>query len=104
MIISIKKNMMVLKNSLKHPTKGGDIMEAQRTRPMYKAYCKSGRESDKDEVFPNFFSFPPKVGDFVQSQSGRAFRIKSIMHTAKVTKGKYGDIQSPRAVLGVEAV
>ena len=79
-------------------------METQRTRPMYKAYCKPARKTDQDEIFPNFFSFPPKVGDFVQSQSGRVYKIISIMHTAKITKGKYGDIQSPKAVLGIEKV
>ena len=79
-------------------------METQKTRPMYKAYCKPDCKTDQDETFPNFFSFPPKVGDFVQSQSGRAYKVISIMHTAKITKGKYGDIQSPRAVLGIEKV
>ena len=79
-------------------------METQRTRPMYKAYCKPIRKTDQDEIFPNFFSFPPKVGDFVQSQSGRVYKIISIMHTAKITKGKYGDIQSPKAVLGIKIV
>ena len=79
-------------------------MENQRTRPMYKAYCKSSRKTDQDEIFPNFFSFPPKVGDFVQSQSERVYKIISIMHTAKITKGKYGDIQSPKVVLAIKKV
>jgi hypothetical protein len=79
-------------------------METQRTRPMYKAYCKPDRKTDPDEIFPDFFSLPPKVGDLVQSQSGRAYKIISIMHTVKITKGKYGDIQSPKAVLGIAKV
>lgn len=79
-------------------------METQRTRPLYKAFCKPARETDPDEVFPEYFSLPPKAGDYVQSQSGKAYRIVSVMHTVKVTKGKYGDIQSPRAVLGLEKI
>ncbi len=79
-------------------------MELQQTRPIYKAYCKATRKTDHDEIFPEIFSFPPKVGDFVQSNNKKAFRIVSIMHTVKVTKGKYGDIQSPRPILGVEKI
>lgn len=79
-------------------------MEIQQTRPIYKAVCKSTRTTDPDEIFPEVFSFPPKVGDYIQSQSKRAYRITSIMHTAKVTKGKYGDLQSPIAVLGLEII
>jgi hypothetical protein len=79
-------------------------MELQQTRPIYKAYCKTTRKTDPDEIFPEIFSFPPKVGDFVQSQNKKAYRIISIMHTVKVTKGKYGDIQSPRAILGLEKI
>lgn len=77
-------------------------MDTQHTRPMYKALCKPTQKTDQDEVFPGFFSFPPRVGDYVQSQSGKAYRIVSVLHTARVTKGKYGEIQTPRAVLGVE--
>ncbi len=79
-------------------------METQRTRPMYKAYCTVSRNSNKDEIFPNYFAFPPKTGDFVQSQSGKTFRIKSIMHSAEFSKGKYGDTQSPKAILGLERI
>ena len=77
-------------------------MEAQRTQPIYKAYCKPPGNADQDETFPNFFSFPPKIGDFIQSQTGRVYRVTSIMHTVKITKGKYGEIQSPRAILMLE--
>lgn len=79
-------------------------MESQIIRPTYKAYCISTRKTDQDEIFPNYFSFPPKVGDFVQSQNKKAYRVISIMHTVKVTKGKYGDIQSPRAILSLEKI
>lgn len=77
-------------------------METQRTRPIYKAYCKVSRKADQDEIFPNYFSFPPKAGDLVQSQSGTVYKIISVMHTAKIIKGKYGDRQSPKALLGLE--
>ncbi len=79
-------------------------METQKTRPTYKAYCKVSRNSDKDEIFPNYFSFPPKVGDFVQAQSKKPYRIKSIIHTASFSKGKYGDTQLPRAILNLEKI
>ncbi len=79
-------------------------MELQQTKPIYKAYCKTSRKTDQNEIFPEFFSFPPKVGDFVQSQNKKAYRVKSIMHTVQITKGKYGDIQSPRAILGLEKI
>jgi hypothetical protein len=79
-------------------------MEPQLTRPMYKAHCLPKKESDKDEVFPDYFSFPPKVGDMVQSQTKRVYKITSIVHTAKITRGKYGDIQSPKAILRVEGI
>lgn len=79
-------------------------MDTQRTRPLYKAFCKVDKSTDQDEIFPEFFSIPPKVGDFVQSQSGNNYRILSILHTVKITKGRYGDIQSPRTVLGVKKV
>lgn len=77
-------------------------METQRTRPLYKAHCKVAGKTDTDETFPEYFSFPPKVGDYVQSQGGKAYKIVSIIHTAKIRKGKYGDIQSPKAVLFLE--
>lgn len=79
-------------------------METQRTRPMYKAFCTTARESEKGEIFPNYFSFPPQRGDFVRSQNGVIYKIISIMHTAKITSGKYGEIQTPQAVLGLEKV
>jgi hypothetical protein len=77
-------------------------METQLTRPMFKAICKIAGKTGTDEIFPEFFSFPPATGDFVQSQSGKAYKIVSIIHTAKITKGKYGDIQTPVAVLVLE--
>ena len=79
-------------------------MEAQRTMPMYKADCRVARSKDNEEIFPGFFSLPPKTGDLVQSQSGKIFRISNIVHAAKITKGKYGDIQSPVATLVLEPV
>lgn len=79
-------------------------MDTQRTRPLYKAFCQVDRGTEQDEIFPEFFSIPPKVGDFVQSQSGNNFRIQSILHTVQITKGRYGDIQSPKTVLAVKKV
>lgn len=79
-------------------------METQRTRPIYEALCKPARETDKEEVFPSYFSFPPRTGDYVRSHSGTIYRIVSIMHTAEIRQGKYGQIQSPKAVLGLEKV
>jgi len=79
-------------------------MEPQRTRPIYKAHCKPSRKIDQDEIFPEVLSFPPRVGNYVQSQNKRVYKITSIMHTVKVTKGKYGDLQTPRAILGLERI
>ncbi|MCP3876291.1 MAG: hypothetical protein GY699_24510 [Desulfobacteraceae bacterium] len=79
-------------------------METQRTRPMYKAHCKAVHKEDKDETWPNYFSFPPRIGDFVKSESGKIFKIISITHTAKISKGKYGDTQFPKAILGLKKI
>ncbi len=77
-------------------------MEAQRTRPMFVAYCQTRQNKYKDEIWPNYFSFPPKVGDFVESQNGEKLEIVSIIHAARFSKGKYGNTQSPKAILELE--
>lgn len=52
---------------------------------MYKARCFTNLDDFKREDWPDEFAFPPRVGDYVESRSGKRLKVVSIMHSGGYT-------------------